>query len=84
MRRQRDNWINATHILKAAGIEKSQRTKILDRTEYKHEKIQGGYGKFQGTWISLEDAIDLAHTYDIYTNIRPIFELKVDEDVLKK
>ena len=52
MRRQSDSWINATHVLKVAGIEKGKRTKILEREIHhgEHEKIQGGYGKYQGTW----------------------------------
>lgn len=51
MRRQSDNWVNATHILKAAGFDKPARTRILERDVQKgnHEKVQGGYGKFQGT-----------------------------------
>ncbi|GKT91372.1 ANK-repeat protein MBP1 [Colletotrichum tofieldiae] len=53
MRRRQDDWINATHILKAAGFDKPARTRILEREvqKEKHEKIQGGYGKYQGTWI---------------------------------
>ena len=50
-RRRHDDWINATHILKAAGFDKPARTRILERDVQKdvHEKIQGGYGKYQGT-----------------------------------
>lgn len=50
MRRRQDNWINATHILKVAEQQKASRTRILEREVQKdvHEKIQGGYGKFQG------------------------------------
>lgn len=50
MRRRADDWINATHILKAAGFDKPARTRILEREVQKelHEKIQGGYGKYQG------------------------------------
>lgn len=50
MRRRGDDWINATHILKAAGFDKPTRTRILEREvqKEKHEKIQGGYGKYQG------------------------------------
>jgi len=50
MRRRADEWINATHILKIAGFDKPARTRILEREVQKgvHEKIQGGYGKYQG------------------------------------
>lgn len=50
MRRRSDDWINATHILKLVGFDKPARTRILEREVQKgtHEKIQGGYGKYQG------------------------------------
>lgn len=50
MRRRADNWINATHILKVAEYDKPTRTRILEREVQKgtHEKVQGGYGKYQG------------------------------------
>jgi len=53
MRRRHDDWINATHILKAAGFDKPARTRILEREVQKemHEKVQGGYGKYQGETI---------------------------------
>jgi KilA-N domain len=51
MRRRADDWINATHILKVAAYDKPARTRILEREVQKgvHEKVQGGYGKYQGT-----------------------------------
>ena len=50
MRRRQDDWINATHILTVADYDKPQRTRILEREVQKgvHEKVQGGYGKYQG------------------------------------
>ena len=50
MRRRVDGFINATHILKVADYDKPARTRILEREvqKGKHEKIQGGYGKYQG------------------------------------
>ncbi len=55
MRRRADDWINATHILKAAGFDKPARTRILEREVQKetHEKVQGGYGKYQGMRAAL-------------------------------
>lgn len=52
MRRRQDNWINATHILKVADYDKPARTRILEREVQKgvHEKVQGGYGKYQGSF----------------------------------
>jgi len=51
MRRKADSWMNATQILKVADFDKPQRTRILEREVQKgmHEKVQGGYGKYQGT-----------------------------------
>ncbi|KAK1775148.1 hypothetical protein QBC45DRAFT_14143 [Copromyces sp. CBS 386.78] len=76
MRRRHDDWVNATHILKAAGFDKPARTRILEREVQKdiHEKIQGGYGRYQGTWIPLEQAEALARRNNIYERIKPIFE----------
>ncbi|KAH8157115.1 hypothetical protein CIB48_g11130 [Xylaria polymorpha] len=76
MRRKVDNWINATHILKCAGFDKPARTRILEREVQKdvHEKIQGGYGKYQGTWIPLESGEQLARRNNIYDTLRLIFE----------
>lgn len=50
MRRKADAWLNATQILKVAGFDKPQRTRVLEREVQKntHEKVQGGYGKYQG------------------------------------
>ena len=76
MRRRSDDWINATHILKAADYDKPTRTRILEREVQKgvHEKVQGGYGKYQGTWIPLVDGKDLAAKNGVYEKLQPIFE----------
>lgn len=52
MRRRADSYMNATQILKLAGLDKGKRSRVLDREILvgEHEKVQGGYGKFQGTW----------------------------------
>lgn len=54
MRRRADSYVNATQILKVAGIDKGRRTKILEKEILpgKHEIVQGGYGKYQGTWCA--------------------------------
>jgi hypothetical protein len=50
MRRRSDSYLNATQILKVADFDKPQRTRILEREVQigQHEKVQGGYGKYQG------------------------------------
>ncbi len=74
MRRKNDDWVNATHILKVANFPKAQRTRILEKQVQTgvHEKIQGGYGKYQGTWVPLEKALELAKDFDVYDDLLPI------------
>lgn len=76
MRRRADDWINATHILKVADYDKPARTRILEREVQKgvHEKVQGGYGKYQGTWIPLPDGRVLAERNGVLEKMRPIFD----------
>ncbi|ORZ30411.1 transcription regulator HTH, apses-type DNA-binding domain-containing protein, partial [Catenaria anguillulae PL171] len=74
MRRCRDNWLNATQLLKVAQIDKPQRTKILEREIQTgvHEKVQGGYGKYQGTWVPFERGQEIAHQYDVQDLVNPL------------
>ncbi len=67
MRRQTDGWLNATQILKVAGVDKGRRTKILEKEIQtgEHEKVQGGYGKYQGTWIPFERGVEVCHQYGV-------------------
>ncbi|KAJ5651835.1 KilA N-terminal/APSES-type HTH DNA-binding [Penicillium longicatenatum] len=76
MRRRSDDWVNATHVLKAAGFDKPARTRILEREVQKgnHEKVQGGYGKYQGTWIPLQEARLLAERNNVLAKLAPIFD----------
>ncbi|KAF6762820.1 transcription factor [Ephemerocybe angulata] len=78
MRRRSDSWLNATQILKVAGFDKPQRTRVLEREVQKgeHEKVQGGYGKYQGTWIPLERGLHLAKQYNCESLLRPIIEFQ--------
>ncbi|CAN6620552.1 hypothetical protein TRVA0_008S00914 [Trichomonascus vanleenenianus] len=76
MRRRQDSCLNATQILKVAGVEKSKRTKVLEREILtgEHEKVQGGYGKYQGTWIPYSRGIDLCRQYGVYETLLPLLE----------
>lgn len=78
MRRRQDSWLNATQILKVAGVEKGRRTKILEKdiaqSGIKFEKVQGGYGRYQGTWISFHDGQTLAEEYGVLALIQPLLE----------
>lgn len=76
MKRKNDDWVNATHILKAAKFAKAKRTRILEREVIKevHEKVQGGFGKYQGTWVPLDIAVRLAEKFDVYDELKPLFD----------
>ncbi|KAJ3175140.1 hypothetical protein HK101_010733 [Irineochytrium annulatum] len=77
MRRCSDGWVNATHMLKAAGFtDKAKRTKVLEKEVHsgKHEKVQGGYGKYQGTWVPLEKAKSLAEKFECYDVLKEILD----------
>ncbi|KAJ7091387.1 transcription factor [Mycena belliarum] len=76
MRRRGDSYVNATQILKVAGVDKGKRTKILEKEILpgKHEIVQGGYGKYQGTWIPLERGRDIALQYGVGPLLAPLFD----------
>ncbi|KAK2015987.1 apses-domain-containing protein [Colletotrichum eremochloae] len=74
MRRRQDSWLNATQILKVAGVDKGKRTKILEKEIQtgEHEKVQGGYGKYQGTWIKFERGVEVCRQYGVEEVLRPL------------
>ncbi|KAJ3274244.1 transcriptional regulator swi6 [Terramyces sp. JEL0728] len=74
MRRQKDSFLNATQVLKVANIDKGKRTKILEKEIQNgdHEKVQGGYGKYQGTWIPFERGVQLAEHYNVDGLLSPL------------
>ncbi|KAI8912627.1 transcription regulator HTH, apses-type DNA-binding domain-containing protein, partial [Gorgonomyces haynaldii] len=76
MVRQKDSYVNATQVLRAAGLPKPARTKVLDKqvSQGVHEKIQGGYAGFQGTWIPMDAARELADEYGIGEDLRALLD----------
>jgi regulatory protein SWI6 len=82
MRRRSDSWLNATQILKVAGIEKGKRTKVLEKEilSGEHEKVQGGYGKYQGTWINYHRGRAFCRQYGVEEILRPLLEYDVSGD----
>lgn len=77
MRRREDSWLNATQILKVAGVEKGKRTKVLEKEilSGKHEKVQGGYGKYQGTWIDFQRGREFCRAYGVADLLAPLLDL---------
>ncbi|KAK6507447.1 transcriptional regulator swi6 [Arthrobotrys musiformis] len=82
MRRRDDDWLNATQILKVAGVEKGKRTKVLEKEILTgvHEKVQGGYGKYQGTWINFERGKEFCRRYGVEDVLRPLLEYNPHRD----
>lgn len=82
MRRRHDSWLNATQILKVAGVDKGKRTKILEKEIQtgEHEKIQGGYGKYQGTWICFERGVEVCRQYGVEEVLRPLLTYDMGQD----
>ncbi|KAH9823223.1 hypothetical protein DFH28DRAFT_352161 [Melampsora americana] len=76
MRRESDSYMNATQILKVAGLDKPKRTRIMERDIMmgEHEKVQGGYGKYQGTWIPFHRAYELAKQFEVLEVLAPLFD----------
>ena len=84
MRRRIDSWLNATQILKVAGIDKGKRTKVLEKEILSgdHEKVQGGYGKYQGTWINYRRGVEFCRQYGVEELLRPLLEYDMGQDGL--
>ena len=84
MRRRNDSWLNATQILKVAGIDKGKRTKVLEKEILagEHEKVQGGYGKYQGTWIKYRRGVEFCRQYGVEELLRPLLEYDMGQDGL--
>jgi len=82
MRRRKDSWLNATQILKVAGIEKGKRTKVLEKEILvgEHEKVQGGYGKYQGTWIKFQRGLEFCRQYGVEDILRPLLTYDMGQD----
>ena len=82
MRRRTDSWLNATQILKIAGVDKGKRTKVLEKEilSGEHEKVQGGYGRYQGTWINYKRGRDFCRAYGVEDLLRPLLDYDMGQD----
>ncbi|TQB76415.1 hypothetical protein MPDQ_000239 [Monascus purpureus] len=82
MKRRSDSWLNATQILKVAGVVKAKRTKTLEKeiAAGEHEKVQGGYGKYQGTWVNYQRGVELCREYHVEELLRPLLEYDMGPD----
>ncbi|PNS16881.1 hypothetical protein CAC42_4845 [Sphaceloma murrayae] len=84
MRRRADGWLNATQILKVAGVDKGKRTKVLEKEVHtgEHEKRQGGYGRYQGTWIPYERGVQFCKQYGVEDAMKALLEWDREGDGL--
>ncbi|KAJ3115139.1 transcriptional regulator swi6, partial [Physocladia obscura] len=48
--------------------------------EKTYEKIQGGYGRYQGTWVPADRALELAEEYGILERVQPLFDCSTSSD----
>jgi regulatory protein SWI6 len=82
MRRRHDGWLNATQILKVAGVDKGKRTKVLEKEilNGEHEKVQGGYGKYQGTWINYHRGREFCRQYGVEQLLLPLLDYDISSD----
>lgn len=80
MRRISDSALNATQILKLAGLDKSKRTRVLERElKGKVEKVQGGYRKYQGSWVSFEVGLMLCKQYSVADSLAPLLKFDMSQ-----
>lgn len=82
MRRRSDSWLNATQILKVAGVDKGKRTKVIEKEILTgpHEKVQGGYGKYQGTWVPYNRGREHCRQYGVENLLRPLLDYDMASD----
>ena len=82
MRRRSDSWLNATQILKVANVDKGKRTKILEKEilSGEHEKVQGGYGRYQGTWVNYKRGRDFCRAYGVEELLKPLLDYDMGQD----
>lgn len=76
MKRKRDNYVNASQILKAAKVEKKKRKKVLKRLceLVPFEKIEFGFHTFQGIWVPETSAKKLADKWQVLDPLMPLFD----------
>ena len=50
MRRRSDGWLNATQILKVAGVDKGKRTKVLEKDDERTDIFLRGFCGYLCHW----------------------------------
>ena len=55
------------------GLQPCERRKILDKLKCKKDVVKGGCGRYQGTYVCLEEALKLSLKFNVYTSVKSIF-----------
>ena len=60
------------------GIDKGKKAKVLEKEILagEHEKVQGGYGKYQGTWISYRRGREFCRQHEFATVQHSNFQIR--------
>lgn len=82
MKRRKDAWMNASQILAIAGLSKEERLNKLATETWtlRHEKVQGGYAKYQGTWIPVDCARELCRRYNVEDLLGPLLKAGTNDN----
>ncbi|KAJ3102828.1 transcriptional regulator swi6 [Phlyctochytrium planicorne] len=79
-KRKDDSYLNATHILQAAGLSPFKRREVCKEvTQGPHDKVVGK-GHCQGIWVPSEIGVELAHKYGVYETLVPLLTNFTDSD----
>ncbi|KAL8895803.1 MAG: hypothetical protein Q9192_003439, partial [Flavoplaca navasiana] len=63
MIRERDFWVNGTHIVKAAGKTRREIEKL--KKDLHIDRVQGGLARYQGSYVDFKDAIRICDRYGL-------------------
>ncbi|KAJ3310907.1 hypothetical protein HDU76_003253 [Blyttiomyces sp. JEL0837] len=58
------------------GFPKNWRSKILE-DERGADRVQGGFSKFQGTWVSFTRGVEIAKFYGVYERMRSLIDFEI-------
>ncbi|RDW87537.1 hypothetical protein BP5796_03231 [Coleophoma crateriformis] len=84
MRRRRDAWMNASHIVALSGLSHTRRYSFMEDVIWPRqcERVFGG-SRYQGTWVSYEKALEIAQFFGLEELLHPLltFGMELYENV---
>jgi hypothetical protein len=69
--RKADYWVNVTHILNAAKIDRGNLERLKTSPEFEYQVVRGHW-RFQGTYIPPNEALKLCQTYNLQDFVGPL------------